>query len=173
VVGFVFAGEIVGLSFPGVCLSTAETVTTVRLRRLSRSRFHGAVDASAALRPLLLARICEETAALHRHMIVLGRLGAEERVVNFLLAAARRTWADRKHPVAIELPMSRLDMADYLGLTIETVSRTISKLKRDGMIGLEGRHTVILRRIAALQDLAGGMEADDGSALPIFRVRAA
>jgi CRP/FNR family transcriptional regulator len=102
----------------------------------------------------------EEMSAAHHHLVVLGQLRAEERVVSFLLSAARRTGADKRHPVAVELPMSRLDVADYLGLTIETVCRTISKLKRDGLIALEGRHTVVLRRLGRLRELAGLTEDD-------------
>lgn len=161
VTGFAFGGEMLGVSFLGSYLYTAEVVTKVRLRRLARGRFYAAVDGAADLRPQLLARICEEMGAAHKHMIVLGQLSAEERVVSFLLSAARRTGADIKKPVSIELPMSRLDIADYLGLTIETVSRVFSKLKRNGLVGLEGRHTVILRRMRQLQDLAGGMADDD------------
>ena len=90
---------------------------------------------------------------------MLGQLGAEERAAHFLVSAARRTGADRKRPAAIELPMTRQDIADYLGLTIETVSRVISKFKRDGLVALEGRHRVILRRMSDLLELAG--EFDD------------
>ena len=89
-------------------------------------------------------------------------------MVAFLLSAARRTGAEMNHPVAVELPMSRLDIADYLGLTIETVCRTISKLKRDGLITVENRHTVILNRMGSLEKLAGGTdEVDDAPPLRI------
>ena len=155
VMGFVFAGEFLGLSLPGSYIYTAEAVTTVRVRRLSRSRFLAAVDETPELRPQLLARMCEEMSAAHQHLVVLGQLRAEERVISFLLSAARRTGADRRRPVAVELPMSRLDIADYLGLTIETVCRTISKLKRGGLIALEGRHILVLKRLDRLKELAG------------------
>jgi CRP/FNR family transcriptional regulator len=161
VIGFAFGGEVLGVSFPGSYSYSAEAVTPVRLRRLTRRRFLAAVDGSADLRPKLLARMYEEMNAAQQHMIVLGQLGAEERVVSFLLSAARRTGADRKRPVAVDLPMSRLDIADYLGLTIETVCRAISKLKRAGLIAMEGRHTIVLRRMAELQEQAGGLDEED------------
>jgi CRP/FNR family transcriptional regulator len=159
--GFVFAGEILGLSFSLTCPYTAEAIGEVRVRRLPRTRFQAAVDASDTLRPLLFASMIEEMSAAQRQMVVLSRLNAEERVVSFLLATARRTGVEFDHPVVIELPMSRLDIADYLGLTIETVSRTISKLKQQGLIALDGRTKVILRRMEALQDLEGGLESDE------------
>jgi len=99
-----------------------------------------------------------EMGAAHDHMIVLGRLGSEERVATFLVSTARRTGADQTRPVRIELPMTRLDMADHLGLTIETVCRTLSRFKRDGLIALEGRHCMILRRMDYLRSIAGREE---------------
>ena len=67
-------------------------------------------------------------------MTLIGRLPDDERVAAFLVAMRER-WARIKGPsVTIQLPMQRIDMADYLGLTIETVSRTLTKLARDGVI---------------------------------------
>ena len=170
VVGFSFGGEMLGASSPRSYLYTAEAVTKVRLRRLGRTRFHAALDEMPELRPHLFACVCEEMRAAHQHMVLLGQLGAEERVVSFLLSAARRTRADRKRPITIELPMSRLDIADYLGLTIETVCRTISKLKRDGLIALKGRHAVVLTRVAGLMEMADWLDDEEtpnaGSATP-------
>jgi CRP/FNR family transcriptional regulator, anaerobic regulatory protein len=160
VMGFVFAGEMLGISLPKTYLYTAEAIGEVCLRRMPRLRFHQAVDASETLRPLLLAKMYEDMSAAQQHMLVLSRLSAEERVVNFLLSAARRTGVDLDRPVVIELPMSRLDIGDYLGLTIETVSREISKLRREGQIACEGRR-IVLRRMEALQGIAGGL-ADEG-----------
>jgi CRP/FNR family transcriptional regulator len=168
VMGFAHGGEMIGVPFPASYPYSAEAVTKVRLRRLGRGRFNAVVDGSDSLRPLLLARMQQELGVAHKHMIVLARLSAEERVVAFLLSAARRTGAEMNHPVAVELPISRLDIADYLGLTIETVCRTISKLKRDGLITVENRHTVILNRMGSLEKLAGGTdEVDDAPPLRI------
>ena len=69
----------------------------------------------------------------------LGRTAAAERVATFLLHIARRTGADAVTPVEIDVPFGRLDIADYLGLTVETVSRELSKLKRDGLISMGDR----------------------------------
>jgi CRP/FNR family transcriptional regulator len=158
VIGFVFGGEMLGLSFSQTYLCTAEAVTGSKIRRLGRNRFNHLVEASPDLARSLRDEMLEEMNAARDQIVVLGRLGAEERVIHFLLSAACKTGADRNHPVAVDLPMSRLDIADYLGLTIETVCRVISKLKRDGFIGLEGRHTIILARFAALNRLLAGLD---------------
>ncbi|EIM28822.1 helix-turn-helix domain-containing protein [Microvirga lotononidis] len=159
IMGFRFAGETLGLSCEGTYCYTAEAVTSVRLRRLSRARLRAMGEEVRQLQPLLLAKIFEEIRAARQHIIVLGQLGAEERTAHFLVSAARRTGADQRRPVTIELPMTRQDIADYLGLTIETVCRVLSKLKRDGLVALEGRHKIILMRMTDLQHLAG--EFDD------------
>lgn len=89
---------------------------------------------------------------LHRaqeHVLTLGRRSASERIARLLVELSERLDARRE----LELPMSRLDMADYLGLTIETVSRTLTQLQAEGMIGLSGRRGVRLARLAALAEL--------------------
>jgi CRP/FNR family transcriptional regulator, anaerobic regulatory protein len=99
-------------------------------------------------------------AASQDQMVLLARKSAEERVASFLLAVARRLDRDLDPQPLVELPMTRLDMADYLGLTIETVSRTMSKLTAAGIIGQSGRHAVTLRRPAKLAALAGDTDQD-------------
>jgi CRP/FNR family nitrogen fixation transcriptional regulator len=83
------------------------------------------------------------------HVLTLGRRSASERVASFLIELAERLEADR----AFDLPMSRQDMADYLGLTIETVSRTLTQLQADGLVALSGTRRVRLPRPAALAEL--------------------
>ena len=100
-------------------------------------------------------------------MLLLGRKTAEERVVSFLLSVRRKCAREEE----IELPMSRQDMADYLGLTIETVSRTMTSLVRRGLIVPRARHTVILRKLSALREIAG--DEDDGVAESSVQLRRA
>jgi CRP/FNR family nitrogen fixation transcriptional regulator len=83
------------------------------------------------------------------HMVVLGRKNAVEKLASFLLDLAGRTTRQDR----VELPMQRSDIADYLGLTIETVSRTISQMVRRGLIRLLDTHTVLLADKTALQQL--------------------
>jgi CRP/FNR family transcriptional regulator len=104
--------------------------------------------------------------AAHNQMLLLGRKCAEERVVSFLLAVHRKCGKDAE----LELPMSRLDMADYLGLTIETVSRMMTSLARRGLIHATGRHRIALRKLSALRDIAGRDEDEvDAQPMPARR----
>ena len=160
ILGFSYAGELLGVSFSAIYPFTAEAVTPVRLRRLARHRFNELVDNSQDLRSQRLAAICSEMTAAHDQIMRLGRTAADERVATFLLDIARRTGADAVTPVEIDVPFGRLDIADYLGLTVETVSRELSKLKRDGLISMRGPHKIILRRLGRLRDVAR-MDVDE------------
>jgi CRP/FNR family transcriptional regulator, anaerobic regulatory protein len=91
------------------------------------------------------------SAAQDQMLLLLGRKSAEERVVSFLLAIHRKSAVGND----IALPMGRLDMANYLGLTIETVSRTMTNLTRRGLIAAAGRYKLTLHRPSALRDIAG------------------
>ena len=160
ILGFGYAGELLGASFCNIYPFTAEAVTAVRLKRLARHRFNDLVDNSQDLRSQRLAAICSEMTAAQDHVTRLGRTSADERVATFLIDVARRTGADTVTPVEIDVPFGRLDIADYLGLTVETVSREISKLKRDGLISMRGPHKIILRRLSRLREVAR-MDVDE------------
>jgi CRP/FNR family transcriptional regulator, anaerobic regulatory protein len=161
IMGFVYPGDIPGVSFQYRNLFTAEAVTGVKVRRISRFRFLSLVNESPDLRRQLFALFCDLMSAAQDQMLVLGHKSAQERVVSFLLAVHRKYAPGSE----IELPMSRLDMADYLGLTIETVSRTMTSLVRRGLIQATGRHRIALRKLSALSDIAGRDE-DEVDALP-------
>jgi CRP/FNR family transcriptional regulator, anaerobic regulatory protein len=157
IMGFLYPGDVLGVSFQHRSLFTAEAVTPVKVRRFSRDRFFSLVNQSPDLRSQLFALLCDKMSAAHEQMLLLGRKSAEERVVSFLLAIHRKCGEGAE----IELPMSRLDMADYLGLTIETVSRMMTSLARRGLIHATGRHRIALRKLSALRDIAGRDEDED------------
>ena len=164
IIGFIFAGEILGLSFKTSYLLTAEAITAVSVRRLSRTRFHALVSESDMLRPQLIARLCDELCTAQDQMLVFLHRTADARVASFLLAVARKTTGAASKGTEVELAMSRTDIADYLGLTIETVCRSIGKLKSEGLIVLNGPHKVVLQKARALRELAGEAEADEAFA---------
>jgi CRP/FNR family transcriptional regulator, anaerobic regulatory protein len=160
ILGFSYPGDLLGVSSCDLYTVTAEAVTPVRLRRLARHRFNKLVDNSQDLRSQRLAAICSEMTAAQDQIMRLGRTSADERVATFLVDIARRTGADAETPVEIDLPFGRLDIADYLGLTVETVSREISKLNRCGLISMRGPHKIILRRLGRIRDIAR-MDVDE------------
>jgi len=93
---------------------------------------------------------------MHDHLMLLGRQTALERVSSFLLSLKERLGADEGE--AMEIPMPRQDMADYLGLTIETVCRVLTKLRRSRAVGIPNLHQLVLNDVDALHALAEGGE---------------
>ncbi len=160
ITGFIYPGDLLGVSLKDHYLYTAEAVTRTRLRRYEHGRFQDEINRCPELRPQLFACLCDEMAAAQDQMVLLARKSAEERVASFLLVIARRLGAQQTQPV-VEIPMTRLDMADYLGLTIETVSRTMTRLTNCGVIAPSSRHTMVVRRLGKLAALAGEADADD------------
>lgn len=167
IVGFAQAGDILGLAPDEHCTATAEAVNEVSLRRIERCRFRTLTEASPALTREFIAALCEEVAAAQEQMMLLARRGAEERVCGFLLRQMQRVAeggkSAGKSAASIPLPMSRTDIADHLGLTIETVSRTFTNLTQRGVIAPEGRHALAIRRPATLARLAGAESDADTS----------
>jgi CRP/FNR family nitrogen fixation transcriptional regulator len=142
VIAFHLAGETFGFEAGGTRTFFAEAITATGIRPLgAAANDGGAPDLMAlALRGLLKAQ---------EHLLVIGRQCARERVAAFLLDMADRQGDDAR----IELPMPRIDIADYLGLTIETVSRTFAKLRAQGVIELRGTRNVALKRRDVLTEL--------------------
>jgi CRP/FNR family transcriptional regulator len=131
IVGFALPGDFLGLALMDRYGVAAEAVTEVRVCRFARSAFLTYVDG----RPHLLRRLHEfaghELSLAQDQMLLLGRRNAEEKIAAFLLNLQARYGRIGASSVNVPLPMSRQDIADYLGLTIETVSRTLTKLARE------------------------------------------
>ena len=162
ITGFLDAGDMVGVSLRGNYLYSAEAITSAKVRRLTRKTFDAAVSDSAELRPQVLAHVCDEMAAAQDQMVLLSSKNAEERVCTFLQKRLKRSIAEGAMQRIVDLPMTRQDMADYLGLTIETVSRTITKLAGKGIVAAAGRHSLQITKPSALAHLAGdGDEYED------------
>lgn len=100
--------------------------------------------------PELLPMALQSLVRAQEQLLVLGRQNAVERVAAFFLEMSERQGGLRQ----VELPMSRLDIADYLGLTIETVSRVFSKLRLKGVIRLPSLRSVEIVKLQTLQDMA-------------------
>ena len=131
------------------CSAAAISEATIEVRRRSELRTAaGDAGYSAELMTAMMRRLEQAQG----HMVLLGCKNAREKVATFLLGIAAHAPSLGNH---VELPMLRCDIADHLGLTIETVSRTIAELTRDGVIGRPGRsRTFALRDLAALRHLS-------------------
>jgi CRP/FNR family transcriptional regulator, nitrogen fixation regulation protein len=148
---FLMAGDLIGFDALGTHDFAAEVVSDAVLRRYPRRMVELLADNNVALTRRLrdLTSISLRTA--HARLILLGRKTATERIATFLLEMAQRLPETR--PQVLELPMSRTDIADHLGLTIETVCRLLAHLRREGTVTVEpGRITI--RDGAALRQMA-------------------
>jgi CRP/FNR family transcriptional regulator, anaerobic regulatory protein len=156
VVEFLVAGESFGLVGAQRYAYSVEAIVTSKLARYPCAKLDAAMRAHPALAERLLELARTDLERAHVQMLLLGRKTAEEKIASFLLALAGRQ-GDGATPVRVlHLPMSRQDMADYLGLTIETVSRTLTRLRQDGLIALPSPQQVILQQRPSLEALAEG-----------------
>jgi CRP/FNR family nitrogen fixation transcriptional regulator len=146
---FFLPGDIFGLEATVEHRFTAEAVSDVSLIFVKRSALTALAARDGEVANELWSAATAELRAAHEHVLLLGRKSAQERVAAFLLEMAERTNGGE----AVDLPMSRLDMADYLGLTIETVSRTITQLENAAAISLPTTRRIRLRDRAALSRL--------------------
>jgi CRP/FNR family transcriptional regulator, nitrogen fixation regulation protein len=151
VAGFHFAGDFFGIEGLALRSMSAEAVGDVVVMRYPRKAIERLAEANPGLARRLREMAFEGLADAQERMLLLGRKTAPERVASFLLEVAQRGRRERR----VELPMSRYDIADYLGLTIETVSRTLSALKRAGAIALPSLHLVELLDRGSLAAVAG------------------
>jgi CRP/FNR family transcriptional regulator len=106
----------------------------------------------------LLEMTLDELDAAREWMLLLGRKTAREKIASLLAIIARRDVSlnpRSKGPIVFDLPLTREEMADYLGLTLETVSRQVSALRRDGVISLEGKRHVTVNDFDRLLEVAG------------------
>ena len=143
---FYFGGDCFGLDNMPQRLFSAEAVTDVIVMRYPRRATERLIDDTPALARTLRDMTLRDLANAQIRMLLLGRMSAPERVATFLLDMFDRRDATR----ALDLPMSRNDIADYLGLTIETVCRVMSAFKREGTIAIPTPHRIELRDRAAL-----------------------
>ena len=120
---------------------SAEAVNDTDILVVKRTAIIGLAARDADIARQLWAMTARELQRVQNHMLVLGCMGAKQRVAAFLLQMALRGSGGNE----IELPMSRQDIADYLGMTVETVSRTMTQLENDAAIGLASSRRIVLR----------------------------
>lgn len=147
ILGFHLPDDVFGLELGETHSLSAEAVAASDIVMVRRSAIEKAANNDMCAARSLLKLTSEQLANAREHALVLGRKGAGERVAAFLLQLANRVVSKRE----LDLPMSRADIADYLGLTIETVSRAFSEMERQAAIALPSSRHVVMRDPAALE----------------------
>jgi CRP-like cAMP-binding protein len=153
---FLLAGDFFGFIQFGTYKFTAEAVGDVVLLCYPQGQVTRLSSAMPNLRGRLLVLLSQRLLGMQDHLVMLGQQTAKERVASFLLHIAERS--DAEEGLVFDLPMSRQDIADYLGLTIETVCRMLSELKRERVIAIPNPNRVVLNDMDALQGIAEGGE---------------
>nr|WP_314442439.1 cyclic nucleotide-binding domain-containing protein [uncultured Sphingomonas sp.] len=156
VIGFILPGDYLGISIGGEHAFSAEALKPTRMCRFTRSRFDDFAEAHPELEREIYRLAAHELAAAQTQMLLLGRKSAVERVASLLIDMWRRQQKGSAPVRIVDLPMNRIEMADYLGLTKETVSRVFAQLKDRKLIRLVTLNQVELLDRGSLAELAEG-----------------
>jgi CRP/FNR family transcriptional regulator len=161
IVALLFAPDFFGRAYSKNNPYTAEAATDAEICTFPKAAFERVVSEHAPLQEWLFKRSLDELDAARDWMLLLGRKNAGEKVASFLYMLARRALMNRcEHTNTpgtskFDLPLTRAEMADYLGLTLETVSRHITRLKTSGIIEIGSGRLVVVLDMARLESAAG------------------
>lgn len=157
ITGFLFAGDFLGLAMNNSYAYSAEAILPTTLCRLPRRQMDRLLEDFPKLQRRLFGMASNELASAQDQMLLLGRKSAKEKIASFLLTLSGRAQRRGQPANPVHLPMSRSDIADFIGLTTETVSRTFTQLKGSGIIRLLDGGRVELVDCEALAELAEGL----------------
>ncbi|WP_436282377.1 Crp/Fnr family transcriptional regulator [Rhizobium sp. LjRoot258] len=156
IVGLQFAPDLLGRLNADENAVSVEAASDVNLCRIPKVALERMVKTNPALAERLMTQTLRELDEARDWMVTLGRKTAAEKVASFLLLIATHldpeATGDRRQ---FDLPLSRADIADFLGLTIETVSRQMSKLKADGIIGIVANRHIDVPKLSKLKAFCG------------------
>jgi CRP/FNR family transcriptional regulator, anaerobic regulatory protein len=155
VIGFAYPGDLIGLGASRHPCS-AESMQSCQLEAMTTAAFQRAVSIDPELARLVQNEISQVLVSAYQHVVIISKLTAAERLAHFLVDLAERNERRGNGKTSLLLPMLRIDIADYLGLTIETVSRTFTAFKVAGLIAMEQPSIVLLRDLPRLSALAKG-----------------
>ena len=136
---------------------TAEAVSDVTLMCYPQRQLERLIEDRPRLHRRFTALLTKSIRDSQNHLVILGRQTANEKLASFLIMLAQRYGEEDR--VLLDLPMGRQDIADYLGLTIETVCRVLSAMKRSRHIEIPNLHHVMIRDLGALCEIADGSNA--------------
>lgn len=156
ILGFAYPGDILGLGAIGEHSMNAQAIKPTRLRCLAVATLRQSAARNPRIGLKLYEALARELAASRDLVLTTSKRSAMERVVGFLLAFSRQHAQDTLGNGCFELPMTRSDIGDFLGLSVETVSRAFTRLRICGLIELPRTHHVKLVDIAELKGIADG-----------------
>jgi CRP/FNR family transcriptional regulator len=169
IVGLARSGDFLGRPFGGEARASAVAASEVKLCWFPRAAIEGLATESSAVKDWLYEHVADELEKAQEWIMLLGRMTAEQKMAAFLLSVVRDQGPREEakpSDVLVELPISRTEIADYLGLTIETVSRQITRLRERKVITVGNSRTMVIHHPEAL-------EAVVESALPSERAKEA
>ncbi len=155
IIGIAMPGDFLGLCMQSANSFTASALTPVTLCRCDQARFAALLDSAPQLMRQVFATCSNELSLAQEHMLLLGRRSADEKVAAFLLSLRARWAPVHGLSARIDLPMTRQDIGDYLGLTLETVSRTMTRLAHRKIIAIipDGVRILDMDRLKAVASL--------------------
>ncbi|MBT0957750.1 Crp/Fnr family transcriptional regulator [Alphaproteobacteria bacterium KMM 3653] len=158
-VGLLLPSDFIGRPEREAAVYDVVAITDVTLCCFRRTQFEQLLASTPHITGRMLEMTLDELDAARAWMVLLGRKTAREKLASFLLLILKRTVADTPplpaKAYSIDLPLTREEIANYLGLTIETVSRQFSKLKAEGLIRIESSKTVTIPDAETLAEEAG------------------
>ena len=158
VLNFCYPGDIVGLSHDKLYHCDCDTVSEVRVRVYRKNACTKDIESDPTYCAILLRNAAAEVNNMQEHFLMLGRKTAMEKLASFLVAVMDRSASPSARDTRFDLPMMRCDIADFLGITIETVSRNLTKLREHGIIRMPTRHEIVVVDKRALRELAENTE---------------
>jgi CRP/FNR family nitrogen fixation transcriptional regulator len=154
IVNFFLPDETFGIELSEKYTATAEAVGEVVALRCPRLCIAQLTEGNPDIGQKRLAMLSRSLSAAEQHVAMLGHQSARERVASFFLALEMQQRSEIEN--TLDLPLSRQDIADYLGLTIETTCRALSELKRQRIIEAPSRRRIVIRDLAGLHKIAEG-----------------
>ncbi len=162
IVDFAQPRDFIGLGTGGEQLLGAQAIALTRLRCLPAGALYDIAWHNPEIGMQLYRALSDQLLAAHDLLLTVGQRNATERLATLLLALSRRNERSGANRARIALTMTRADIADFLSLTVETVSRTFTKLRQSGLIELVHSSLVLIKNRDALEQLAAG-EAKPGA----------
>jgi CRP/FNR family transcriptional regulator len=157
IVGLAGPGDFLGRPFGGEAYVSVVAASEVRLCWFPRATIEGLATESSAVKRWLFEYVSDELEKAQECIMLLGRMTAEQKIAAFLLSVAREARSQEPadgqpaFDIPVELPLSRTEMADYLGLTLETVSRQVARLRERGVVTAGGGRSMVLHHPEVLQ----------------------